>query len=78
MYDASVRNPVGIESGILYHFGHYDQCLYTHNVKSQSQDSLPGGSTVQAKYCLVEVEIEGLNALQSGTRKNQVNITMKN
>ncbi|KAM7346795.1 nose resistant to fluoxetine protein 6-like isoform 2-T2 [Cochliomyia hominivorax] len=72
MYDASVRNPVGIESGILYHFGHYDQCLHTNNFKSHSTDSSQYEELiVQPKYCLAEVKIEGLNALKTGTRDMQ-------
>ncbi|KNC28798.1 hypothetical protein FF38_09958, partial [Lucilia cuprina] len=71
MFDASVRSPTGIESGILYHFGHYDQCLHTHNFKSHLGYRTNKETPVQAKYCLVDVKIEGLTTLQSGSREKQ-------
>ncbi|XP_046803020.1 nose resistant to fluoxetine protein 6-like [Lucilia cuprina] len=71
VFDASVRSPTGIESGILYHFGHYDQCLHTHNFKSHLGYRTNKETPVQAKYCLVDVKIEGLTTLQSGSREKQ-------
>ena len=67
MYDSSVRSAIGIESGIAYQFGHYDQCLHIDTSKSLKHES-----PVKAKYCLVDINVEGLTPLQSGTRDNQV------
>lgn len=71
MYDASVRSAAGIESGITYQFGHYDQCLHNHNFKSLNDDS-QDVRPVKAKYCLVDVNVEGLTPLLSGIRDKQV------
>ncbi|TMW53381.1 hypothetical protein DOY81_001503, partial [Sarcophaga bullata] len=70
MYDASARSAVGIESGIAYQFGHYDQCLHVDTIKSLKDDS-QDVDPVKAKYCLVDINVEGLTPLQSGTRDKQ-------
>uniref|UniRef100_A0A1A9X1E4 Uncharacterized protein n=1 Tax=Glossina brevipalpis TaxID=37001 RepID=A0A1A9X1E4_9MUSC len=68
MYDAAVQQANGIESGIFYQFGHYDQCLKPIKQQQQRQEHLNGSSlTVVAKYCLVDVFIDELTVQNTGS-----------
>ncbi|KAL9880686.1 nose resistant to fluoxetine protein 6-like isoform 2-T2 [Glossina fuscipes fuscipes] len=82
MYDAAVQQANGIESGIFYHFGHYDQCLKLTQKQQQQQQqqqqlqqeqgqehSNNNSITIVAKYCLVDVFIDELIVQNTGSRK---------
>lgn len=66
MYDASVKVPTGIEYGVVYQFGNYDQCMNLKAVKSiEDVDISP-------MYCLADVTIDGFNIRSLASRKHQV------
>ncbi|XP_037931842.1 nose resistant to fluoxetine protein 6-like, partial [Teleopsis dalmanni] len=67
MYDATVKTPVGIESGILHQFGHFDQCL--EQTKYVEEDlPKPVEIPVRAKYCLANVTLTGVPVLNIASR----------
>lgn len=76
MFDASAKDQLGVTSGIKYQLGHYDQCLdqqQQQQPSSQNTNNLeawPNLSPVLAKFCLIEVTIEGRsNAQQINSRR---------
>ncbi|XP_055843240.1 nose resistant to fluoxetine protein 6-like [Episyrphus balteatus] len=66
MYDASAKGISGVENGLVYQFGHYDQCLDLN--KHVEADEL-NGISIRSKYCLAEVKLDGLQIQKMGSRK---------
>lgn len=68
MYDASVKSPVGVEYGVEYQFGNFDQCMeVTADLKNAEVN-------IQSKYCLVDVELKGYKVRQTAAR-HQKNVS---
>lgn len=66
VFDASVKSPVGVEYGVEYQFGNFDQCMeITANLGAD-------GADIQSKYCLVDVKLEGFKVRQTASRSRQV------
>lgn len=65
MYDASAKGSSGIENGLVYQFGHYDQCIDLNKHEEAELDDVP----VRSKYCLAEVKFDGLKIQKIGSRK---------
>lgn len=66
MFDASVKSPVGVEYGVEYQFGNFDQCMeITANLETV-------GVYIQSKYCLVDVTLKGLTVQKTASRNHQV------
>lgn len=63
VFDSSVKSPVGIEYGIDYHLGNFDECM------SIVTDH---GVSIKPKYCLLEVNMEGYSIRQAATRHREV------
>lgn len=66
MFDASVKTPVGVEYGVEYQFGNFDQCIEI------SANIEPGGADIESKYCLVDVKMEGSQMFKAARRNKQV------
>lgn len=66
MFDASVKSPVGVEYGVEYQFGNFDQCF---DVKTTLESD---GVDIQPKYCLVDVKLEGFVKLNVARRHQKV------
>lgn len=69
MYDASVKSPVGIEYGVEFQLGNFDQCMNIST--SQKVD----GVNIQPKYCLVDVEMEGYSMRSVAVRNHEVSFS---
>lgn len=68
MLDASVKSPVGVEYGVEYQFGNFDQCMeITTNLKTDGVD-------IQPKYCLVDVELNGFRVRNAAVRHQEVSM----
>lgn len=67
MYDAFVKGSSGIESGLVYQFGHFDQCIELNKQVENGLDNIP----VRSKYCLAEVKFDGLRIQKLGSRKTR-------
>lgn len=81
MYDASVKEPTGIESGDTYQFGNFDECLSAfqhHELSGRPDDLLDNqpktaalhsfaGPAFNSQYCLADVTVQGysIGALSS-------------
>lgn len=66
VFDASVKSPVGVEYGVEYQFGNFDQCMdITANLQDDDADIAP-------KYCLVDVNLEGYIVRKAASRHQQV------
>jgi Nose resistant-to-fluoxetine protein, N-terminal domain len=64
--DPSVKSPVGIEYGVEYQFGNFDQCLEAKaNLKTDGVD-------IESKYCLVDVELDGFSMRHAAVRHQEV------
>lgn len=70
MYDASVKGTSGIENGLVYQFGHYDECIDLNKHAEVDQDHVP----IRAKYCLADVTVDGVIIQKIASRKYQVYI----
>lgn len=66
VFDASVKAPVGVEYGVEYQFGNFDQCIEI------SANLEPNVAVIQAKYCLVDVKLEGLVTFKAARRSQKV------
>lgn len=66
MFDASVKSPVGVEYGVEYQFGNFDQCM---EIKTSQNDD---GVDIQPKYCLVDVALDGYVVRKIAKRNHQV------
>lgn len=64
MLDSSVKSPVGVEYGVEYQFGNFDECF---DIKTSLESD---GVDIQPKYCLVDVKLEGF-AIQNLARRHQ-------
>ena len=63
MFDASVKSPVGVEYGVEYQFGNFDQCLdISTNVVAD----------IKSKYCLVDVTLKGYQVRKTAERFHEV------
>jgi Nose resistant-to-fluoxetine protein, N-terminal domain len=70
VFDASVKSPVGIEYGVEYQFGNFDECIEI------TTDLEHDGADIQSKYCLVDVALEGYHNQKAAVRRNhQVSLT---
>lgn len=66
VFDASVKSPVGVEYGVEYQFGNFDQCLeISTNPEIDKID-------IQSKYCLVDVNLEGYKIRKTAERVKEV------
>lgn len=68
MFDASVKSPVGVEYGVEFQFGNFDQCIEI----SSNLDEPGGGVDIQSKYCLVDVKLEGFSTFKAARRSQKV------
>lgn len=68
MYDSSVKSPVGVEFGVEYQLGNYDQCM---GIKT---DIVIDEVSIKPKYCLLDVNIEGYSVRSSATRHREVSV----
>lgn len=66
VYDASVKVPTGIEYGVVYQFGNYDQCMNLKAVKSIDDVD------ISPMYCLADVIVDGFNVRSLASRKYEV------
>lgn len=66
MFDASVKSPVGVEYGVEYQFGNFDQCL---DISTNPEIDKIG---IQSKYCLVDVTLEGYKVRKTAERVREV------
>lgn len=66
MFDSTVKSPVGIEYGVDYQLGNFDECM------SIETDQKIDGVSIKPKYCLLEVNIDGYNVQQAATRHREV------
>lgn len=76
MYDASVKEPFGIEYGDTYQFGNFDECLSAFHHKSSGEltlDSAPKPS-FNPQYCLADVIIQGYTIGQLSSRDPQIKV----
>lgn len=72
VFDASVKSPVGVEYGVEYQFGNFDQCMeVTDDLKSEQVN-------IQSKYCLVDVELDGYSVRHSAARRHEVSVSLFN
>lgn len=72
VYDASVKVPTGIEYGVVYQFGNYDQCMNLKAVKSIDDVD------ISPMYCLADVIVDGFNVRSLASRKYEVStITLR-
>ncbi|XP_055914390.1 nose resistant to fluoxetine protein 6-like [Eupeodes corollae] len=66
MYDASAKGLSGVENGLVYQFGHYDQCIELNkHVEVELGYNIP----IRSKYCLADVKMDGLKIQKLGSRK---------
>lgn len=66
MYDSSVKTVAGVEFGVLFHFGNFDQCMdIKTNIELDNVDIRP-------KYCLADVAVEGYNVRSLASRRYKV------
>lgn len=70
MFDASVKSPIGVEYGVEYQFGNYDQCIEI------SANIEPDGADIQSKYCLVDVRLDGYSTFKAARRDQKVSLTI--
>ncbi|CRK87301.1 CLUMA_CG001103, isoform A [Clunio marinus] len=68
MFDASVKSPVGVENGVEYQFGNFDECLQI------ATDFKTDGVDIQPKYCLADVTMDGYVVRKTASR----NVEIKN
>lgn len=66
VFDASVKSPVGVEYGVEYQFGNFDQCMA---IKANLASD---GADIASKYCLVDVDLQGYAVRKTASRKQQV------
>ncbi|XP_070492793.1 nose resistant to fluoxetine protein 6-like [Chironomus tepperi] len=66
MYDSSVKIPEGIEYGVQFQLGNFDQCM---NISTTLEND---GVNIQPKYCLVDVKMDGFNIRNLAVRNNQI------
>lgn len=66
MFDASVKSPVGVEYGVEYQFGNFDQCM------AIKTNLAVDGVDIASKYCLVDVDLPGYVVRKAAVRKHQV------
>lgn len=72
VFDASVKSPVGVEYGVEYQFGNFDQCMEI----STSLEN--GGVNIEPKYCLVDVTLDGYAVQKAAVRNQQVSCVALN
>lgn len=72
MFDASVKSPVGVEYGVEYQFGNFDQCM---EISSSLEN---GGVNIEPKYCLVDVTLDGYAVQKAAVRNQQVSCVALN
>lgn len=71
VFDASVKSPIGVEYGVEYQFGNFDQCMeITTDLETEGVD-------IQSKYCLVDVALEGFTVQKSASRNHRVRFSLK-
>jgi len=68
VYDSSVKIPSGLEYGVDFQLGNFDQCM---NISTTMEND---GVNIQPKYCLVDVKMNGFNVRNSAVRNNQVSV----
>lgn len=66
MFDSSVKSPVGIEYGVDYQFGNYDECMEIETNFDRD------GVSIKPKYCLLDVNIDGYSIRNAATRHHEV------
>lgn len=69
VFDASVKSPVGIEYGVEYQFGNFDQCL------EAKANLISDGADIQSKYCLVDVTLDGYRVRKTAKRHQKVSMS---
>lgn len=62
MFDSSVKIPTGVEYGVTYQFGNFDQCM------DITTDKIADGVAIKPKYCLADVVVEGYNVRSMASR----------
>jgi hypothetical protein len=60
-----VKSPVGIEFGVDYQLGNFDECMRIQT------DRNADGVSIKPKYCLLEVNIEGYDIREAATRNRE-------
>ncbi|KAL7029378.1 hypothetical protein ACKWTF_006213 [Chironomus riparius] len=66
MYDSSVKIAQGIEYGVEFQLGNFDQCM---NISATIKND---GVNIQPKYCLVDVKMDNFIVRNSAVRNNQI------
>lgn len=84
MYDASVKEPVGIEYGETYQFGSFDECLgafHHHYQQDRSLGQVSAGFQDQLaapefspQYCLADVHVRGYSIGALSSRDHQIKV----
>lgn len=69
VFDSSVKSPVGVEYGVEYQFGNFDQCM------AIKTDLVKDGVEIASKYCLVDVELEGYVVRKAARRHQKVSFS---
>lgn len=81
MYDASVKVPSGIEQGVIYQFGNFDECVMlndnnqystNNNVNNNNDEKSNNGIKITSKYCLADVVLDGFTVRRDATRNFMV------
>lgn len=89
MYDASVKEPTGIESGDSYQFGNFDECLsafqHHRDLSERPEDLLDdqpktaalhsfAGPAFNPQYCLAQVTVQGYSIAALSTRDHEFKV----
>lgn len=66
------KSAVGINSGVLHQFGHFDECLDQQQFHTNASEDDPTELIVRSKYCLVDVQMDGFTMQTVASRQKEV------
>lgn len=83
MYDASVKEPSGVEYGDTFQFGNFDECLNVfrqrrHMIEEEASRSqsfdVKNEPTFNPQYCLADVTLQGYAIGEISSRNYNIQV----
>ncbi|XP_018793001.1 PREDICTED: nose resistant to fluoxetine protein 6-like [Bactrocera latifrons] len=71
IYDAMAKSAVGINSGVLHQFGHFDECLDQQQFQTNPNKDDPPELIVRSQYCLVDIQMDGFTMHTVASRQKE-------
>lgn len=71
IYDAMTKSEIGVNTGLLHQFGHFDECLDQQQYQTNANEDEPTELIVRSQYCLVDVQMDGFTMQTVASRQKE-------